>query len=76
MLTGEESLTLGPSPRSVLTIGLLAVAVHGGFRLAQLSTWAAALRVCEGLRDSTSDRRVELDPSDNPDREEATISEG
>ncbi len=46
---GEPFLTLGADPRTVFTAGILAVAVHSGFRLGQLEKYRAVERACREL---------------------------
>jgi hypothetical protein len=47
----SQFLTLGPSIETVFTLGILAVAVHSGFRLAQAQTFKSIGRVCDELRE-------------------------
>jgi len=42
-------LPLGPSTDTVFTLGVLAVAMHSGFRLGQARTYKAVSRICEDL---------------------------
>lgn len=44
-----------PAIGTIFTLGVLAVAVHAGFRWAQLDRYRAVKRVCEELRDRVED---------------------
>lgn len=46
---GDVFLPSGPTVEVVFTLGVLAVAVHSGFRLGQLEKMSAVKRVCEEL---------------------------
>lgn len=46
---GRAFLPAGPSVEAVFTLGVLAVAVHSGFRLGQLEKLAAVERACREL---------------------------
>ena len=46
---GGPALTVGPRVETLLTAGLLAIAVHSGFRLGQLQKYRAVERVGRGL---------------------------
>ena len=52
---GEPFLTFGANPRTVFSAGILAVAIHSGFRLGQLEKYRAVERACRELseRDAT-----------------------
>ncbi|MDH3254997.1 MAG: hypothetical protein OEM62_08410 [Acidobacteriota bacterium] len=49
-------LMLGAAEESLFTLGVLAVAVHSGFRLAQLHTLRSVKRVLDNLEELTSGR--------------------
>ena len=42
-------LSLGSDPRTIFTVGILAIAVHSGFRLAQLQGYRRIAAACEEL---------------------------
>ena len=46
---GGPALTLGHRVETLLTLGLLAIAVHSGFRLGQLQKYRAVARAGRGL---------------------------
>ncbi|MDH3402981.1 MAG: hypothetical protein OES32_01110 [Acidobacteriota bacterium] len=48
-------LTLGGGERTLFTLGILAVATHSGFRLAQLQKLRAIHRACEELAERSSE---------------------
>jgi hypothetical protein len=53
--SGEEPwLSFGPQEETVFTIGVLAVAIHSGFRLGQLEKLRATARVLEDLDERSS----------------------
>ena len=45
-------LPFGPTEESIFTLGILAIAVHSGFRLGQLEKLRSVARVLEDLRES------------------------
>lgn len=44
-----------PAVETIFTLGVLAVAVHAGFRWAQLERYRSVQRACEDLRQRTQD---------------------
>lgn len=52
---GEPLLVLGPSEEAIFTLGVLAVAVHSGYRLAQMQTLGAVRVALESLPDESAD---------------------
>jgi len=44
-----------PAVETIFTLGVLAVAVHAGFRWAELQRYRSVKRVCEDLRDRIED---------------------
>ena len=46
---GEPFLSFGANPRTVFSAGILAVAIHSGFRLGQLEKFRAVERACREL---------------------------
>jgi len=46
-----RALTLGPTPQTVFSLGLLAVAIHSGYRLAELRRFGVLERTCAELLD-------------------------
>ncbi len=46
---GEPFLTFDANPRTVFSAGILAVAIHSGFRLGQLEKYRAVERACREL---------------------------
>jgi hypothetical protein len=51
---GKTWLPVGPTEETVFTIGILALAVHSGFRLGHLEKLRAVGRVLEDLQDRVS----------------------
>lgn len=52
---GEPMLVLGATEEAIFTLGVLAVAVHSGYRLAQRQTLGAVERALESLPDEPVD---------------------
>lgn len=48
---GGTLLELGPTVEAIFTLGILAVAVHSGFRLAQIEKYRTVARLCRDLDD-------------------------
>lgn len=48
--TGEAFLPFGPTTDTIFTLGVMAVAIHSGFRLGQLEKLRAVARMYERLR--------------------------
>lgn len=51
----EPFLSLGGSPRTIFSLGILAIAVHSGFRLAQLQSYRRIAEVCQELAERSDE---------------------
>lgn len=56
-----ESLTFGPHESGIFSIGLLAIAIHSGFRMGQLEKYRAASRVLDELTERSGTANTDSD---------------